>query len=160
MLTHATLCDETLGYARWGNSKSDDKDADKHTSHRTVMSMRALAAAVVLEQIGVTHAVQVDGEIDGLEMCASLCWAITIAAEVGAHGSTTIQSCAGQGCDRAVALVTAMLDGSDDLAEAAVDTAVGANTRELAIELLKLARLVGARVERRDLLSGAFSSVF
>ena len=92
-------------------------------------------------------------------MCASLCWAITVAAEVGAHGSATIQECAGRGCDKAVSLVTAMLDGGDDVAEAAVDTAVGTSSRELTIELLALAQLVGERVERRDLLFGAFSTV-
>jgi hypothetical protein len=52
-----------------------------------------------------------------------------------------------------------MLDGGDDLAEAAVDTAVGTSSRELTIELLTLAQLVGERVERRDLLFGAFSTV-
>lgn len=155
MLTHATLCNEPWCCARG----SSGKDGDKNASHRTVLNMRALAAAVILEKMGVRNTVEVRGDIDALEMCASLCWAITVAAEVGAHGSLTIQECAGRGCDKAVSLVTAMLDGGDDLAEAAVDTAVGTSSRELTIELLTLAQLVGERVERRDLLFGAFSTV-
>lgn len=105
-------------------------------------SVRPLAASVLLENMGLPVSVPVIETIDGLDMCASMCWAVSLVATVGGDGIDTIARCADTKCKRAVGLVVALIDGGQDVIEHAVDEVCGTDVRGLIEELFHLAARV------------------
>lgn len=128
---------------------------DGASSSSTVTKVRELAAALILEHLGDTPEMPTPTSLDGSEMCAALAWAIAVTAAVGADGEKTIQRCATDGHRNAVVLVTAMLDGGDDVAEAAITALDGQPVIVLCHELFQLARLVCSQVRNSDAVRAA-----
>ena len=112
---------------------------DETSEQSTVLSVRSLAASVLLENMGLPVSVPVIENVDGLEMCASMCWAVSIAATVGGDGIATIAKSADERCRRAVGLVVALIDGGEDVINHAVDEVCGTDVRGLIGELFYLA---------------------
>jgi hypothetical protein len=112
---------------------------DEMRERGTVTGVRSLAASVLLENMGLPVSVPVIDTVDGLEMCASMCWAVSIVATVGGEGIATIAKSADERCRRAVGLVVALIDGGEDVINHAVDEVCGTDVRGLVEELFHLA---------------------
>ena len=108
--------------------------------------MRSLAAALILEKLGVPSSYVAPPCVDGAEMCAALAWAIAVCAAMGAHGEQTVAKCATSETRNAVTLVTALLDGGLDVADAATDALSGLSVIGVCHELFALSTLVGREV--------------
>lgn len=115
---------------------------DETEKKRTIPDVRPLAASVILENMGLPVSVPVIETVDGLDMCASMCWAVSVAAIVGGEGIDTIARCADTRCRRAVSLVVALIDGGQDVIGHAVDEVCGSDVRGLVEELFYLASKV------------------
>jgi hypothetical protein len=113
--------------------------------------MRDIAASVMLEYLGYDVKLPALSDVKGDELCASLAWACALSVVTAGHGCETVSRFANDRNRSAVALITALIDGEDDVIQAAVDALDGCDVVGVCFELFGVARLIAGDVsEQRD----------
>lgn len=150
---HVWHCVSVDPYAPEGGS-GDREDATKGRNARvgalTIREegspsdgMRTLATNMMLEHLGYDVGAPTDQEIEAIELCASMAWVCAIVVEVSCGGLETLEKLANPRNGRAVALISALIDGGEDTLRAAAEEMHGCDTTALCYEFIDTSRAIG-----------------